>query len=92
MDGAKRRCFFRLASCREQGLQGIRISLLRITSGLAISFDFLLKDSKRLLRECPRWHERCRCPSGRMCCGANFSLGLEGPWEMVCMGLTEAVN
>lgn len=56
-----------------------------ITSVLAISLDFLLKDSKRLLGEGPRWHERCWCPLGKMCCGASFSLGLESTQEM-CMG------
>lgn len=53
---------------------------------LAISLDVLLKDSKRLLGERPRWHERCWCPSGRMCCGASFSLGLESTQEMLCTG------
>lgn len=57
-----------------------------ITSGLAISLDFLLKDSKRLLEECPRLHGRCWCPSGKMCCGASFSVGLENTQEMLCMG------
>lgn len=57
-----------------------------IMSVLAISLDFLLKDSKRLLGERPRWHERCWCPSGRMCCGASFLLGLESTQEMLCTG------
>lgn len=46
MDGAKSCCFFRLAARREQGVHGIHISLLPVTSDLAVSFDFLLKDSK----------------------------------------------
>lgn len=54
--------------------------------GLAISLDFLLKDSKRLLGERPRWDESCWCPSGRMCCGASFSLGLQSAQGMLCTG------